>query len=81
MIYKPTCSLLTECAAVFDGKQQDPSLCPTIPDSPDLALSNFFVSADEKSPQREMFTDIEEMKQKRTEVLKGIKIEEFKNLF
>ena len=34
-----------------------------------------------KSPQREMFADMEEVKQKMAEALKGIKIDEFKNCF
>ena len=36
-----------------------------------LAPSNFVLFPDEKSPQREMFTDAEEVKQKMAEALKG----------
>ena len=40
-----------------------------------------FVSPDGKSPQKESFADVEEVKQKMTEALKGIKINELKNCF
>ena len=40
-----------------------------------------FVSPDGKSPQKESFADVEEVKQKMTEALKGIKINELKNYF
>ena len=52
------------------------------PYSPDLALSDFFfVSPDEKSPQRETSCDVEEVKQKTAEALKAIKIDKFKNFW
>ena len=38
-----------------------------------------FVSLDEKSPQRETFSDVEEVKQKMAEALNGIKIYQLKN--
>ena len=34
-----------------------------------------------KSPQREMFADMEEVKQKMAEALKGIRIDKFQNCF
>ena len=52
---------------------------PYPPCSPDLTLSDFFVSLGEKSSQRETFYRCGEMKQKKTEALKGIKIDEFKS--
>ena len=52
------------------------------PYSPDHTPSDFFfVSQDEKSPQMEMFANVEEVKQKMAEALKSIKINEFKNCF
>ena len=39
-----------------------------------------FVSLDEKNPQREMFSNVDEVKQKTAETLKGIKINEFKTV-
>ena len=41
----------------------------------------FFVSPDEKSLQGNHFADVEEVKQKTAETLKGIKLCEFKNCF
>ena len=55
---------------------------PHPPYSHDLILSDFFfVSLDEKSPQGKHFTDMEEVKQKLTEVLKGIKIDKLTNCY
>ena len=53
------------------------------PYSPDLVPRNLFLflSQDEKSSQRKHFADVEEVKQKMAEAIKGIKIEEFKNCF
>ena len=56
------------------------NLMPHRPYSPDLALSNFFVSPGKKSPRREMLCPVEEVKQKAEETLKGINIDKFKNL-
>ena len=39
------------------------------------------LSLDEKVLKRKRFADVEEVKQKTTEALKGIKIDEFKNCF
>ena len=53
---------------------------PHHPYSPDLTPSNFsFFSADEKSLQRKNFADVEVVKQKTAQTLKGIKIDEFKS--
>ena len=46
-----------------------------------LPQVTFFVSPDEKSPQRKHFANVEEVKQKTAETLKSIKISEFKNCF
>ena len=52
------------------------------PYSSDLTPSDlFFVSPDKRSPQREMFANVEKVKQKMAEALKDIKIEKFKNWF
>ena len=40
---------------------------------PNLTWVTFLVSHDEKSPQREMFGNVEEVKEKTAEALKGIK--------
>ena len=42
-------------------------------------MTFFFFPLDEKSPQREMFCNVEEVKQKMAEALKVVKIDEFKN--
>ena len=42
-------------------------------------MTFFFFPPDEKSPQREMFCNVEEVKQKMAEALKVVKIDEFKN--
>ena len=54
---------------------------PHPPCSLDLVPSDFFLFPwMKKSPQRKSFADVEEVKQK-TEAVKGIKIEKFKNCF
>ena len=54
---------------------------PHLPYSPNLTPSDFFLFPwMKKSPQRKSFADVEEVKQK-TEAVKGIKIEKFKNCF
>ena len=40
-----------------------------------------FVSPDEKSPERQTFSDVDEVKQKTAEALKGRQIDEFKHCF
>ena len=58
---------------------------PPIPSSPVHPISPqatiFFVSPDEKSPQRETVAHVEEVKQKAADALNGIKIDEFKPCF
>ena len=54
---------------------------PHPPCSPNLVLNHFFsfVSPDEKSPQGKPPVNVEEVKQKSAEALKGMKIAKFKN--
>ena len=55
---------------------------PHLPRSPGLALSNFYLFPQMKKILKgKCFADVEEVKQKTAEALKGIKIDEFKNLF
>ena len=55
---------------------------PLPPSSPDVTLSNFFLFPWMKKVLKgKHFADVEEVKQKTVEVLKGIKIEKFKNCF
>ena len=50
--------------------------------SPNLTWNNFFfISPDEKILKGNHFPEVEEVKQKIAEALKGIKIDEFKNYF
>ena len=56
-------------------------LCPTLPICPISPKQLNFVSPDEKCNQRESFANVEEVKQKMEESLKGIKIDKFKNCF
>ena len=51
--------------------------------SPSLSLSNFFCFFPQmkKVLKGKCFADVEEVKQKMAEALKGIKIDEFKNCF
>ena len=50
--------------------------------SPDLALSDIFLFPwMKKFVKGNHFADVEEVKQKMAEALKGIKIDEFKNCF
>ena len=48
------------------------------PYSSDLAPCDIFFPSDKKSPQRKTFADVEEMRQKIAEALKGIETDEFK---
>ena len=75
MIYQHTCPHRAVCSAVFDQNWNDPLY------SPSLTLSNifFFVSLDENVLHGKCFADVEEVKQKTAEALKGIKIDKFKN--
>ena len=55
---------------------------PHPPCSPKLASNDFFfVSLDEKVLKGKRFAIMKEVKQKPAEILKGIKIKEFKNCF
>ena len=57
---------------------------PDPPYSADLIPSDSFLcvfAQMKKSPQRETFCNVEEVKQKTAEALKGIKIDELKNCF
>ena len=55
---------------------------PYPPYSPDLALSDFILfSWRDNVLKRKGFADVEEVKQKTAEALKGIKIDKFKNSF
>ena len=53
---------------------------PHPPCSADLTLSNIFVSPNEKVLKGKHLADVEEVKQKMAEALKGIKIDEFQKL-
>ena len=70
----------TECSAVSDPKWHDPGVPP--PYSPDLSQNDFFVCLfpQWKALRRKHFADVEEMKHKTAETLKGIKIDKFKNV-
>ena len=64
--------------------QQFLTLCPTLPIHHILPGATFFVcsfSWMKKSHQGKHYANVGEVNQKRAEVLKGIKIEKFKNLF
>ena len=54
---------------------------PHPPYSPSLTASDFFLfpQLKNKSPQKEMFADVKEVKQKTAEALEGIQIGKFKN--
>ena len=61
-------------------KQHNP--CAHSPFSPDLAPSDFILfSWMKKVLKGKCFVDVEEVKQKMAEALKGIKIKNFKNCF
>ena len=82
VIYECTCPHLADCSVVYD-----PILawlpCPTLPIHLILPQTTFclFVSLDEKVLKGKCFANVEELKQKTAEALKGIKIDEFKNCF
>ena len=61
-------------------KQHDPM--PHSPYSPNLTPRDIFLFPQMKKVLRgKCFADVEEVKQKMTEALKGIRIKEFKNCF
>ena len=80
-IYKCTCPHCAECSAVLT--QNNMTAVPHTPYSPDLTLSDTFYACflGWKLLKRKHFADMEEVKQKTAEALKGIKIDEFKNTF
>ena len=80
MIYERICPYHAEISAVFDQKQYDPR-APHSLFNQSLPEQPFFVSLNKKVLKGKYFTDVEEVKQKTTEALKGIKIDEFKNCF
>ena len=71
MIHECACPHYAECSAIFDQKQHDPP-CSTLPIHLVLAPVTF-VSPDEKVLKEKYFADVEEVKQKMAEALKGIK--------
>ena len=75
VVYKCTCPPHAECSAVSDPNVMTPMAHSLY--SPNLTLSDFyFVSPDEKLLKGKCFADVEEVKQKTAEALKGIKINE-----
>ena len=80
MIYEHTCPQCTECSAVFDQKRHDPHAPPSLfTRSHSKQLP--FVSPEEKHPRKKTFANVEVVKQKTAETVKGIKINKFKNSF
>ena len=76
VIYERTCPHCTECSVVFDQKQHDPCA------PPNLALSDFFLFPWMKKVLKgKCFANVEDVKQKMAEALKGIEIDKFKNYF
>ena len=74
MTYEHTCPHHAEWSAVFDPKPAA-STSPTLPIHPILAQTTFyFVSWMRKVLKGKYFTDVEEVKQKTAESLKGIKL-------
>ena len=71
-----TCPHCIEWSAVFDQNQHDP--CPTI--HPISLQVTFFLSPGKKVLKEKCFADMQEVKQKTAEALKGIKIDEFKTV-
>ena len=69
-----------ERSAVFDSNQPDPC-APLSLFTLSCPKCLFFVFLDEKVLKGKRFADVEKVKQKMAEVLKGIKIDEFKNYF
>ena len=66
----------------FLTKNMWPSCLPHPPYSPNLIPSDsFFVSSMKKVLKGKCFADVEEVKQKMAEALKGVQIDKFKNYF
>ena len=71
------CTTTAECSAVFDQKQHDhPPASPYL-----FTRTFFFVFWMKKVLKGKCFANVEELKQKTAEALKGVKIDEFKNCF
>ena len=79
VIYENTCPQWSERSAVFDQKWHDPHAPPSL--FTRSCLSNSFVSQMKKLLKGKHFANLEKVKQKTAEALKGIKIDEFKNCF
>jgi hypothetical protein len=69
-----------ECETIFNQKQHDPASPPAI-FTRSRSVRLLFIAPNEKSPQRKTFADVEEVKKKTTEALKGITLEEFQDCF
>ena len=67
-----------ECSAVFDQKQHDLP-CPTFPIHPISPRGTFLFPQKKRVLKGEHFADMEAVKQKTAEALKGIKIDKLKN--
>ena len=80
MVYQHTCSQHAECSAVFDQKWHDPHVPPSL-FTQSHHEGHFLFPWMEKAFEWNLFANVEEMKQNTAEVLKGIKIDEFKNSF
>ena len=80
VIYEHTCSQLIEYSAVFDKKKMARSLHPNLPIHPISPQGTFLVSPDEKVLKGKYFADVEEWNKKTSVALKGIKIDELKNV-
>ena len=78
MIYKHTCPHSAKCLALFEQKQQDPHAQPSL-FTPSHPKQLFFLSSQMKNILKgKCFANVEEVKQKTAEALKGIKIDKFK---
>jgi len=70
-----------ECAAVFHEKRDDKGFAPP-PYSPDQAPSDFFLFPRMKRELKgTLFQNVEEVREKTTETLKAITLQQFQNSF
>jgi len=69
-----------ECETIFNQKQHDPA-SPSAIFTRSRSVGLLFIPPNEKSPQRKTFADVEEVKKKTTEALKGITLQEFQDCF
>ena len=80
VVYKRTCPRHAECSVVFDQKQHDPHAPPTL--FIGSCPKQFFLFPLMKKVLKEKCSvDVEEVKQKKAEALKDIKINECKDFF